>query len=77
MERTYLSKWSSGGDGHFSTGIGPTRMLNSEGYMCCLGQFAQQVGVKEQNLLGKTTPDHVAKHLDKIYDDNYFYKGFL
>lgn len=32
-------------------GKGSTRLLNSEGFMCCLGQFCQQLGAKDDDLL--------------------------
>ena len=38
-------------------GEGDTALLNEEGYMCCLGQFYEQVGVDKDKLLGEGTPD--------------------
>ena len=37
-------------------GKGDTFMLNDEGYMCCLGQFAKQKNVSDEHLLKKSTP---------------------
>lgn len=58
------SKWRCGGgdDGDRARGTGATLLLNEEGYMCCLGQFCQQLGV--DGLLRRATPD-VLHRLDK------------
>ena len=53
-----------------------TLMLNEEGYMCCLGQFAKQAGVCDEYLLGAIGPSVVAQKLDKNqlradYDPNF------
>ena len=37
-------------------GTGVTELLNNDGYMCCLGQFACQSGVKKDNLIDNVTP---------------------
>lgn len=43
------SKWKSGASHNPETlvGTGSTALCNAEGYMCCLGQFAIQLGVKD------------------------------
>lgn len=38
-------------------GKGHTELLNSDGYMCCLGQFCQQAGVLRNLLEGKCYPE--------------------
>lgn len=38
------SKWRTGESGEFSTGSGKTQLLNTDGFMCCLGQCLNQVG---------------------------------
>ena len=35
-----------------SLGEGPTRLLNTQGYMCCIGQFSEQAGKITAELLG-------------------------
>lgn len=37
-------------------GNGVTELLNSSGYMCCLGQFLSQSGLGNFELLGKLSP---------------------
>lgn len=44
--------WKSGGCGYCRTGLGVTFLKNNQGFMCCLGQFAKQLGVKDECLLG-------------------------
>jgi len=38
-------------------GDGSTQLLNKEGYMCCLGQFAHQAGDLKEQLLSKSYPE--------------------
>ena len=40
-----VRKWRCGGSGEHALGEGDTYLRNSRGYMCCLGQFAEQRGV--------------------------------
>lgn len=40
-------------------GEGYTSLLNSKGYMCCLGQFCQQAGVVKHLLLHKIYPSYL------------------
>lgn len=58
-----LESWRCGGNAILSSkklynwlGYGPTKMLNSAGYSCCLGQFCKQLGAVDEELLEKTTP---------------------
>jgi len=37
------SKWRCGDDGRERAGVGSTRLLNREGYMCCLGFITRAV----------------------------------
>ena len=55
------SKWRCGGNtgNPGARGQGSTLLLNSEGYMCCLGQVCTQLGVPDQNLLDLMTPIHI------------------
>lgn len=51
------SKWRTGHCGKIKTGIGPTKLLNHEGYMCCLGFICQQSGCN--NIIGIGYPESV------------------
>ena len=57
--------WKCGDDGgkNVAHGKGETRLLNKEGYMCCLGQFATQLNpqVKRCDMLGRCNPSNVSK----------------
>jgi len=44
------SKWRCGMSGHNKLGVGYTSLKNLDGYMCCLGQWCQQLGVDEKEL---------------------------
>lgn len=48
--------WRSGSIGLYETGLGPTNLFNSEGYMCCLGQFSCQARVPKDKLISLSTP---------------------
>lgn len=86
-EDTYVldySLWRCGGDvtevskeGETALGVGQvTRMLNKQGRMCCLGQFAIQKGVPEQTLLkGGASPRIVADTLGERYDPLFVTEG--
>lgn len=63
------STWRSGGEGKFTLGKGQTHLLNNEGYSCCLGQFALQVGVDKDLLLNVGCPDDVMT--DQSYDEAF------
>jgi len=56
-----IAKWRSGGDdyGDYIFGEGTTQLLNEEGYMCCLGQFSQQLGVNKKKLLNRSLPQEL------------------
>ncbi len=52
-------KWRTGG-ASFTEKVGPTQLLNREGYMCCLGFYSLQVGNKtEEEILNMTCPYQV------------------
>lgn len=40
-------------------GMGAVRMLNAEGYSCCIGQFSQQLGIDKDSLIDKSSPADV------------------
>ena len=52
------SKWRCGGQTGNGRphGDGETRMLNREGYRCCLGFAAAQLGTPDDVMLGTATP---------------------
>ena len=50
------TKWRCGSRGEHKHGNGPTRLLNEDGYMCCLGQFMAQAGCPATVLLGYGAP---------------------
>jgi len=39
-----------------TSGKGDTRLLNEEGFMCCLGFRCNQMGIPKKELLNKTSP---------------------
>lgn len=58
------SIWRCGGDSHYykngkGHGRGLTELLNSQGYMCCLGQVCHQAGVPKAKLLHAAYPTSV------------------
>jgi len=52
---------SSRDNDNTGTGQGNTKLLNDEGYMCCLGQFAHQAGVLKEELLDHSYPHELPK----------------
>lgn len=42
-----------------ANGKGNTRLLNSDGYMCCLGQIGEQLGCEKDKLLGRLYPSGI------------------
>lgn len=53
------SKWRCGNFGWNQLGRGETYLLNNEGFMCCLGQFCQQLGISIEALLNNAEPEEV------------------
>jgi hypothetical protein len=41
---------------------GPSMMLNSEGFQCCIGQCASQAGIPDELLNGVSTMTNVPHH---------------
>jgi hypothetical protein len=60
------AKWRTGGiyNSKNETGIGGTFLLNSEGFMCCLGFRCHQMGISKKDLLNKQTPGSIAADWD-------------
>ena len=55
------SKWRTGRKGEHKTGEGETFLMNSQGYMCCLGFYMRDLAnVDEDVLLDEPTPAHAA-----------------
>ena len=63
--------WRSGVNSSRRLGDGPTKLLNDDGYSCCLGQFAQQKGIKNKDLLQLIEPEQLANALSTGYDKNF------
>jgi hypothetical protein len=66
------SKWRRGGAvddkaGVNKDGLGLTYLLNSQGYMCCLGFDALACGLSTEQILNRTCPDSLT--LDGIPDE--------
>lgn len=52
------SKWRTGENGDYSTGVGRTLLLNNEGNMCCLGFECLRIGLSKEQINGKGAPDN-------------------
>ncbi len=56
--------WRSGvGTEENGSGKGETELLNDLGYMCCLGQMCEQLGIPKTKLLNIMTPRIIHKKL--------------
>ncbi len=67
-----VNKWRCGSSSMEPSnrkGEGKTRMLNTEGYMCCLGQFALQEGCTPAEILDTQTPSGVNRFYSKIFQN--------
>lgn len=64
------SKWRCGDDGDHSLGEGPTKLLNEYGFMCCLGQFGQQMGVPEHEMDDMGEPCECNTQIELFTEDN-------
>ena len=42
-----IDQWRCGKDGPYSLGIGETQLRNDQGFLCCVGQWTEQVEGKE------------------------------
>lgn len=71
----YINLWRCGGEGSHRLGSGYTRMLNDEGYMCCLGQFALQAGASPAMIMDTIDPIDVATRKGVAYDHNMVVVG--
>jgi hypothetical protein len=57
------SKWRCGEGGKHSVGKGSTQLLNDEGFMCCIGQWSQQCGATDSDLLHKGEPNELKAYI--------------
>lgn len=64
------ARWRTGGHETLGdsviTGIGQTRLLNKEGYMCCLGFACEQSGVPKDALLNKASPSCISEESEEF-----------
>lgn len=70
------SKWRCGDDGENKVGSGTTALLNDQGFMCCLGQWCQQLGAPDNELLNNGEPQEVKTAIDlfvEVEKHNYEY----
>jgi len=51
--------WRCGSVGCNKLGKGGTWLLNSDGFSCCLGQFAMQAGIDPKQLLDRGKPNNI------------------
>jgi hypothetical protein len=76
------STWRSGDDGIHKHGNGLTLLQNKEGYCCCLGQIAKQIGFVEKDIAYRGEPCLIPKlqpciltRLDDYDDGDYYYNS--
>jgi hypothetical protein len=61
------ARWRTGKKSVNATGKGDTELLNSEGYMCCLGFCCQAAGVSAKLILGNATPSDLCKEFKESH----------
>jgi hypothetical protein len=67
------SKWRCGRDSATNKlGEGYTRLLNQEGYMCCLGQYCEQEGVDVALLKNKYAPQSLGIKIPLLTKDGFW-----
>lgn len=64
MEKLTIDRsiWRTGGEEKANgkhTGKGPTQLLNSDGFMCCLGMVCEQMGVPRTHFLDIMHPEDI------------------
>jgi len=69
------SKWRCGGDGKHKLGEGETLLKNEQGFMCCLGQWVEQVR-PDINILYRGAPQSTEGLIEGLtktdeYEDIY------
>lgn len=64
------STWRCGGHSNKNTiGLGDTNLLNSEGFMCCLGQIAEQLGVPRMDMKFLGYPSDVGRKIPFLNEE--------
>lgn len=72
IDRT-IWRCGKGSDPRYNRGEGLTRLLNKEGYMCCLGQICKQIGYDDEDIIDIGTPYPLRRiNHGVLLDDNYF-----
>lgn len=64
------SKWRCGGNGPNQNGVGETQLLNDQGYMCCLGFVAKQLGAQQTDIYKVECPQYVPRFIGNILVDD-------
>lgn len=67
------SKWRCGINGENKVGEGKTQLQNIEGFQCCLGQWSIQLGVTEEEALGRGEPNQLDTLVSLFCDESYDY----
>lgn len=57
------SRLRCGGSKSAARGIGPTELLNEQGFMCCLGQIGLAMGVSREALRGAARPSDITSEV--------------
>lgn len=61
------AKWRTGGHNEGQSGEGETRLLNQEGYMCCLGFASHQIGkMAKETLEGAIMPSSLGRVISPL-----------
>src|SRR5688572_2747286 len=47
-------------------GLGPVKLLNHDGFQCCLGQIAEQMGVPREELLDVGAPEDIQEGFEPL-----------
>ena len=61
-----IERWRCGEDGPHALGEGQTCLQCENGRRCCLGQWAAQAGVPEQDMIGTRTPAGLERNYDPL-----------
>jgi hypothetical protein len=73
-------KWRTGDNSQFKTGEGNTELLNTRGYMCCLGFMCIQSGLEGKDILHFGEPGELNKQVPNlnrfIPSDEYDNEGY-
>ena len=68
------SKWRCGDESSKAKGLGPTQLLNDQGFMCCLGHVELQLGLSEDQIKGKHYPQ--GTHIENILAEKNVCDGY-